>query len=165
MADSVPYTNGHSSPVASDTAMPSAPSPPSEDACSETQEAAAASSDGEGDADADGEEYEEDEPMEVDAETSEDAEGEADSDFGSDSPPPEEDRRRARSSTSQASSPRSKRKASVEDDFQANPELYGLRRSVRSLFIHRTFQLIVNQGRARPTRRIVGTLAWFCTSL
>ncbi|KAL5438051.1 hypothetical protein PMIN07_005582 [Paraphaeosphaeria minitans] len=139
MADSVPYMNGHSSPIASDTAMTSAPSPPSEDALSETQEPAAASSDEDGDADADGEEYEENEQMDIDAETSEDAEGEADSDFGSDSPPPEEDRRRARSSSSQGSSRPSKRKASVEDDFEANPELYGLRRS----------------GRARPSRRVV----------
>lgn len=136
MADSVPYTNGHSSPITFDTAVPSAPSPPSEDAASETQEAAAASSDEDGDADADGEEYDEDERMEVDAESSEeDAEGEADSDFGSDSPPPEEDRRRAGSSTSQESNRPSKRKASVEDDFEANPELYGLRRSVSDMLI------------------------------
>lgn len=132
MADTVPYTNGHLSPDASDDAMPSAPSPPSENALSDTQEPVAVSDQDE-DADADGEEYNEDEQMEVDAESSEDAEGEADSDFGSESPPPEEDRRRARSSTSQGSSRPSKRKASVEDVYLANPELYGLRRSVRGL--------------------------------
>lgn len=158
MADSVPYTNGHSSLVALDTAIPDAPSSPSEDAPSEPQEAAAASSDEDADADADGEEYHEEEQMEVDAESSEDAEGEADSDFGSDSPPPQEERRRAPSSTSQDSSRPSKRKASVEDVYSTNPELYGLRRSVSGLVLQSGIQLTVTQGRARPTRRIVSTL-------
>ncbi|KAJ4296768.1 ATP-dependent DNA helicase Hrp3 [Kalmusia sp. IMI 367209] len=131
---SIPYTNGHASPVALDAAIPSAFPPPSESELFDTKEPAASS-----DEDADGEEYNEEEQMEIDAESSEDAEGEADSDFGSDNVPQEEERRRARSSTSQGSSRPEKRKASVEDDFSSHPELYGLRRS----------------GRARLTRRIV----------
>lgn len=156
MADAAPYTNGHVSPVALDMTLPDAPSPSSEDTRSENQEAAAASSEEDENADADGEAYHEDEHMEVDAESSEDAEGEADSDFGSDSPPPAEDRHRAGSSTSQGSSRPSKRKASVEADIALNPELYGLRRSVRGIAPLKDHQLTVVQGRARPTRRIVG---------
>ncbi len=52
----------------------------------------------------------------------------------------------------------SKRKTSIEDDehIANNPELYGLRRSVCSIS-HGDYMswLTSNQGRARPTRRLV----------
>ncbi|KAF1956241.1 hypothetical protein CC80DRAFT_71737 [Byssothecium circinans] len=137
---SLPYTNGHTSPVTSDVQSPSAPSPPSEPENSDTHEAIANGTSS--DDDAPGEEYDEDEAMHDATDSSEDvdAEGEPDGDYDSETPPPERAAvSRARSSTSQESQRPPKRKASVEDDFAAHPELYGLRRS----------------GRARPTRRIV----------
>lgn len=88
------------------------------------------------DADAPGEEYDDDDEMAIDSSSSDDvdAEGEPDGDYDSDSPPSEQaESERARSSVSQDSTRPSKRKASSEKDdyITQNPELYGLRRSVR----------------------------------
>ncbi|KAF2637079.1 hypothetical protein P280DRAFT_492703 [Massarina eburnea CBS 473.64] len=131
---SIPFTNGHTSSVASDVQSPSAPSPPSDSENSDahpTDIANGASSD----EDAPGEEYDDDEEMGNATDSSEDvdAEGEPDGDYDSETPPPQRAvPNRARSSTSQDSRRPPKRKASVEDDFAAHPELYGLRRSVDS---------------------------------
>jgi chromodomain-helicase-DNA-binding protein 1 len=87
-----------------------------------------------------------------------DAEGEADGDYDSESPPPEQaESDDARSSISQESSRPSKRKASPggDDYITQNPELYGLRRSVRGIPHLHVYKLTVIQGRARPHRRVV----------
>lgn len=112
------------------------------------------------DEDAPGEEYDESPEMEVDSDSSEDvdAEGEPDGDYDSESPPPAQaDSSRSRSSTSQESRRPQKRKASVEEDsfITQNPELYGLRRSVRGIPPRYQTKLTMPQGRARLNRRIV----------
>jgi chromodomain-helicase-DNA-binding protein 1 len=114
-------------------AVPAAPSPPSGSDLSDTNEPIVngASSD----EDAPGEEYDEDVPMadETDSSSDVDAEGEPDGDYDSESPPPEQAAHsRAHSSTSQESQG-TKRKASNDDDYLRDPQLYGLRRSVRGL--------------------------------
>jgi chromodomain-helicase-DNA-binding protein 1 len=151
-------TNGHSSPLAINVAPASQLSPPSESELSDVKEnvVEAPSSD----EDAPGEAYDEDDEMQIDSDSSEDvdAEGEPDGDYDSETPPPVQvESSRARSSTSQESRRPPKRKASVEeDDFMTqNPELYGLRRSVRTSFAMQNMSLTEAQGRARPTRRIV----------
>jgi chromodomain-helicase-DNA-binding protein 1 len=73
-----------------------------------------------------------------------DAEGEPDGDYDSDSAPPaEDDASGADTSSSEESRRPPKRKASVEDDdyITQNPELYGLRRSVRTDVL-RSFHVI-----------------------
>jgi chromodomain-helicase-DNA-binding protein 1 len=117
------------------------------------------------DADAPGEEDDEDVEMAVDSDSSDDvdAEGEADGDYDSESPPPEQaESDDARSSVSQESSRPSKRKASPEGDdyITQNPELYGLRRSVRGIIRLFVRKLTVPQGRARPHRRVVSYFIW-----
>lgn len=92
----------------------------------------------------------------------EDAPGEEDADFDMESPLPEqhvtvEDHDRSSSDTN---SRPGKRKADMDDEeaFMAeNPELYGLRRSVRIVRISAlTLPLTPHhQGRAKPTRRVV----------
>ncbi|KAH7388799.1 chromodomain helicase-like protein [Pyrenochaeta sp. MPI-SDFR-AT-0127] len=139
---SLPYTNGHLSPLAVHVTSANSPSEHSDSDLSDAKEPVAA--DQASDADAPGEEYDEDEEIAVASDSSEDvdAEGEPDGDYDSDSPPSEQaESDRARSSISQESTRPPKRKASDErDDYiTQNPELYGLRRS----------------GRARPSRRIV----------
>ncbi|KAF2131439.1 hypothetical protein P153DRAFT_365028 [Dothidotthia symphoricarpi CBS 119687] len=139
---SLPFANGHTSPLGLNVMTANSPLQHSDSDLSDTREAAAA--DDASDADAPGEEYDEDEPMAVDSDSSEDvdAEGEPDGDYDSESPPSEQaESSRTRSSVSQESRIPSKRKASAEpDDYMTqNPELYGLRRS----------------GRARPSRRVV----------
>ena len=113
----------------------SEPSAHSDSELSDTREAAVEQSSS--DEDAPGEGDDEDEAMDVDSESSDDvdAEGEPDGDYDSETPPPEPAQGRARSSTSQESRRPLKRKASVEDDehMKHNPELYGLRRSVRCI--------------------------------
>jgi chromodomain-helicase-DNA-binding protein 1 len=111
------------------------------------------------DADAPGEEYDEDEEMAVASDSSQDvdAEGEPDGDYDSESPPSEQaESDRARSSSPESSRPL-KRKASDEgeDYIEQNPELYGLRRSVRGCHSPCVHKLTAAQGRARPSRRIV----------
>jgi chromodomain-helicase-DNA-binding protein 1 len=131
--DSLPYTNGHPSPLAVHVAPTNSPSPQSDSDLSDAREPAAAEPSS--DVDAPGEEYDEDEPMAVDSDSSADvdAEGEPDGDYDSDSPPSEHaPSSRAQSVSSQDSSRPPKRKASADkDDYMTqNPELYGLRRSV-----------------------------------
>lgn len=133
---SLPLTNGHGSPYAADTTMSNSLVPHSDSDISNTYEAAV--SEPASDADAPGEEDDEDVEMVQDSDSSDDvdAEGEADGDYDSESPPPEQaESDDARSSASQGSSRPSKRKASPEGDdyITQNPELYGLRRSVRGL--------------------------------
>ncbi|KAH8730976.1 P-loop containing nucleoside triphosphate hydrolase protein [Phaeosphaeriaceae sp. PMI808] len=140
--NSIPYTNGHISPLAVHTAPIHSPSQHSDSDISNAQEPAAVEPSS--DIDAPGEESDDDEPMADDSDSSADvdAEGEPDGDYDSDSPPSEHaPSSRAQSVSSQESSRPPKRKASVEqDDYMTqNPALYGLRRS----------------GRARPSRRIV----------
>jgi chromodomain-helicase-DNA-binding protein 1 len=75
----------------------------------------------------------------------EDAEGEVDGDYDSETPPPAQlESNRASSSSSEESRRPPKRKASVEDDdvISQNPELYGLRRSVRLISTHDLRSLI-----------------------
>jgi len=63
----------------------------------------------------------------------EDAEGEDDADYNSESPPRDDDAMRQEESESDVSPRPGKRKAEDGDDYmQQNPELYGLRRSVRT---------------------------------
>jgi chromodomain-helicase-DNA-binding protein 1 len=124
---------------------------------SESQEAAAI--DQASDVDAPGEEYDEDDEVAAASDSSEDvdAEGEPDGDYDSESPPSEQaESDRARSSSQESTRPR-KRKASdeKEDYIEQNPELYGLRRSVRGISSLHVHELTAVQGRARPSRRIV----------
>ncbi|RYN84148.1 Chromodomain helicase [Alternaria alternata] len=138
---SVPYTNGHLSPLAAHTATADSSSHHSDSEQSDSQEAAAV--DQASDVDAPGEEYDEDDEVAAASDSSDDvdAEGEPDGDYDSESPPSaQEESDRARSSSQESTRPR-KRKASdeKEDYIEQNPELYGLRRS----------------GRARPSRRIM----------
>lgn len=156
--DSLPYTNGHISPLAVHVAPNQSPSEHSDSDLSDAHEPAAAAPSS--DLDAPGEEYDDDEPAAADSDSSEDvdAEGEPDADYDSDSPPSEHaPSSPAHSVSSQESSRPLKRKASADkDDYMTqNPELYGLRRSVRVLNHPTEFWLTVAQGRARPTRRIV----------
>ncbi|KAL6155911.1 ATP-dependent DNA helicase Hrp3 [Exserohilum turcicum] len=138
---SLPYTNGHLSPLAAHMTIADSSSQHSDSDASDAKEHTAAAQ--ASDVDAPGEEYEEDEEMAAASDSSEDvdAEGEPDGDYDSESPPSEQaESDRARSSSQESSRP-SKRKASAEKDdyIEQNPELYGLRRS----------------GRARPSRRVV----------
>jgi len=71
---------------------------------------------------------------EVDGDDDEDAPGEEDEDFDEDTPPPADISGMSHDRSSEESSPRpGKRKADVDDEdyIKQNPELYGLRRSVR----------------------------------
>jgi chromodomain-helicase-DNA-binding protein 1 len=112
------------------------------------------------DVDAPGEEYDEDDDVAAASDSSEDvdAEGEPDGDYDSESPPSEQaESDHAPSSSSQGSRRPPKRKASSdkEDYIEQNPELYGLRRSVRGSRQLNVQELISFQGRARPSRRVV----------
>ncbi|KAF1837555.1 hypothetical protein BDW02DRAFT_565846 [Decorospora gaudefroyi] len=138
---SLPYTNGHLSPLAAHTMTADTPSQHTDSDLSDARQPVAV--DQASDADAPGEEYDEDEEMAAASDSSEDvdAEGEPDGDYDSESLPSEQaESDHARSSSPESSRPL-KRKASdeKEDYIEQNPELYGLRRS----------------GRARPSRRIV----------
>ncbi|KNG48688.1 chromodomain helicase [Stemphylium lycopersici] len=138
---SLPYTNGHLSPLATHMATADSSSSHSDNDSSDAKEHAAA--DQASDVDAPGEEYDEEEDVAAASDSSEDvdAEGEPDGDYDSESPPSEQaESDRARSSSQESSRP-TKRKATdeKEDYIEQNPELYGLRRS----------------GRARPSRRVV----------
>lgn len=89
----------------------------------------------------------------------EDADGSDDADYDAGSPPSRAsvDSRRSSVSSEGSSVPR-KRKANVNDEqyMQENPELYGLRRSVRQIpSASSRAHADMTQGRARPTRRIV----------
>jgi chromodomain-helicase-DNA-binding protein 1 len=126
-------SNGHGSPLVARPASTNGRASPSDSDLSDSHEPAAHDA---SDADAPGEEYDSNDEMAVDSDSSNDvdAEGEPDGDYDSDSPPSEQaESERARSSVSQDSSRPSKRKASAEKDdyITQNPELYGLRRSVR----------------------------------
>ncbi len=152
---SLPYTNGHLSPVAVPAMSADSPLQLSDSDLSDTREPAAAEPTS--DADAPGEEYDEDEDMAAASDSSDDvdAEGEPDGDYDSDSPPSEQaesDHDHGRSSSSQASRRPAKRKASVEkDDYMTqNPELYGLRRSVRYYFPRYLHELTVAIGSCPP---------------
>jgi len=156
---SMPYTNGHAAPLTVQVATPHSPHPHDDSDLSDAQEPAAPEPSS--DVDAPGEEDDDDEPMAVQSDSSGDvdAEGEPDADYDSDSPPSEQAQSsRAQSVSSQESSSRPlKRKASSEkDDYMTrDPELYGLRRSVRGMSGVRGNVLTSDQGRARPHRRIV----------
>ncbi|KAI1566732.1 chromo domain-containing protein 1 [Pyrenophora tritici-repentis] len=131
---SLPYTNGHLSPLVAHMTTADSSSPQADSDLSDAREAAAA--DQASDVDAPGEEYDEDEEMATASDSSEDvdAEGEPDGDYDSDSPPSERaESNRARSSSEESTRP-TKRKASEEKEYpmEQNPELYGLRRSGRA---------------------------------
>lgn len=91
----------------------------------------------------------------------EDAPGEEDADFDEVTPPPEQaDAAHRAPSSSESSSRSGKRKAEEVDDeayMKQNPELYGLRRSVRIDGLNQTFTTLTCclQGRAKPARRVV----------
>jgi chromodomain-helicase-DNA-binding protein 1 len=129
-----PLTNGHTTPLPLTTA-PGDHSPHSDSDLSDDRDAVAVRP--LSDEDAPGEDYNQDEEMGIEPESSEDedAEGEPDGDYDSETlPPAEQDALRSRSSSSQESQRPLKRKAGAEEDdyMTQNPELYGLRRSVRS---------------------------------
>ena len=97
--------------------------------------------------------------------SSEDAMGSEDGEYDLEPPipPPHREATSESPCSTQSSSTYGKRKASVEpDDYNENPELYGLRRSV---CLSDTRQTNITdfsaQGRARPTRRIVGAPCTF----
>jgi chromodomain-helicase-DNA-binding protein 1 len=151
--DSLPYTNGHISPVAVHAALAQSSDQHSDSDLSDAQEPAAAEPSS--DVDAPGEEYDDDEPAAADSDVSDDvdAEGEPDGDYDSDSPPSEHaPSSRARSSSSQESSRPLKRKVSADkDDYMTqNPELYGLRRSVSVGYNRCKFSLTVSLGSCPP---------------
>jgi chromodomain-helicase-DNA-binding protein 1 len=157
--DSLPYTNGHISPLAVHAAPARSSSQHSDSDLSDAREPAAPEPSS--DIDAPGEEDDDDERMAADSDSSADvdAEGEPDGDYDSDSPPSEHaPSSRAQSVSSQESSRPLKRKASAdkEDYMTRDPELYGLRRSVSAHRYLCKFLLTTLQGRARPSRRIVG---------
>jgi chromodomain-helicase-DNA-binding protein 1 len=124
---------------------------------SDTQEAAAV--DQASDVDAPGEEYDEDDEVAAASDSSEDvdAEGEPDGDYDSESPPSEQaESDRARSSSEESRRPPKRKASSEKEDYiEQNPELYGLRRSVRGISSLHVHELIPTQGRARPSRRVV----------
>lgn len=158
---SLPYTNGHISPLAVHVVAADSPSEHSDSDLSDANEPAVI--DAASDADAPGEEYDEDEHIVAASDSSADvdAEGEPDGDYDSDSPPSEQaESDGAQSSMSHDSQRPPKRKASAEkeDYITQNPELYGLRRSVRDGRASYVQKLTVTQGRARPSRRIVSYL-------
>jgi chromodomain-helicase-DNA-binding protein 1 len=157
--DSLPYTNGHATPLAVHVAPDHSSSADSDSDVSDAREPAAPEPSS--DVDAPGEEDDDEQPMAADSDSSadEDAEGEPDGDYDSDSPPSEHaPSSRAQSVSSQESSRPLKRKASADkDDYMTrDPELYGLRRSVSGSHSPCKNLLTVLQGRARPSRRIVG---------
>ena len=99
---------------------------------------------------------------EMDDDEDEDAPGEEDADYEMASPTQEaaDEMQRDRSLSSSEEDVRSgKRKPEVDDEeyMKQNPELYGLRRSVRTLHCAslRSSLTCCQQGRARPTRRVV----------
>src|SRR4051812_38193128 len=113
---SLPYTNGHLSPLAAHMATADSPSPQADSDSSDAKEHVVA--DQASDVDAPGEEYDEDEEMAAASDSSEDvdAEGEPDGDYDSDSPPSEQaESDRARSSSPESTRP-VKRKASDEKE-------------------------------------------------
>lgn len=133
-AGALPFSNGRISPTGASVISANGHASPSDSDLSDSNEPAAQPA---SDADAPGEDYDDDDDdMAADSSSSDDvdAEGEPDGDYDSDSPPSEQaESDRALSTVSQDSSRPSKRKASAErDDYiTQNPELYGLRRSVR----------------------------------
>lgn len=131
---SLPIVNGHGSPLAHNVTNVDDEDAPSESELSDpTNRAAAALSPS-----SDAQSPVQDEDNEVDALSdsshSEDAEGSEDGDYESETPPAQSDNEEVDRSSSEDSQRPRKRKASVEDDeyINQNPELYGLRRSVRS---------------------------------
>ena len=130
-----PLTNGHLSPLAASVTNADNESHHSDSELSDVKEAIAedVSSSEEAQEDV----YNGDEQGFATSDSSEDvdAEGEPDGDYDSETPPPvQRNASRARTSTSEESRRSSKRKASVDyDDISQNPDLYGLRRSVRSI--------------------------------
>jgi len=97
--------------------------------------------------------------------TSDDALGSDDGEYDMEDSPPAAANAASSSSSRRSSQSQAlgKRKAVTdEDDYTQNPELWGLRRSVRPLLIllHKPFPLTLSlQGRARPSRRIVRNLS------
>lgn len=129
---SLPIVNGHGSPLAHNVTNADDEDAPSESELSDpTNRAGAPISLG-----SDDQSPVHDEDNDVDAESShsEDAEGSEDGDYESETPLAQSDDQEVDRSSSEDSQRPRKRKASVEDDeyITQNPELYGLRRSVRS---------------------------------
>jgi len=97
--------------------------------------------------------------------TSDDALGSDDGEYDmEDSPPAAANAASSSSSRRSSQSPAlGKRKAVTdEDDYMQNPELWGLRRSVRPLLFNHQKPLpltLLFQGRARPSRRVVRNLS------
>lgn len=131
---SLPIVNGHGSPLAHNVTNADDEDAPSESELSDpTNRAGAPISPG-----SDDQSPVHDEDNDVDALSesshSEDAEGSEDGDYESETPLAQSDDQEVDRSSSEDSQRPRKRKASVEDDeyITQNPELYGLRRSVRS---------------------------------
>lgn len=88
----------------------------------------------------------------------EDAEGEADADYEFETAPPAESNAQEAESSSEEEPRRSlKRPASAEDDdyMMNNPELYGLRRSVRSPYIPYKSTQLISSDRAVLDQTVV----------
>lgn len=155
----MPYTNGHTTPIAVHMVPTTTLSQHSDSDLSDAQEPVAV--DLSSDIDAPGEDDDDDDDAAAarsDSSADVDADGEPDGDYDSDSPPSEHaPSSRARSLSSQGSPRPLKRKASEDKDsyMTQNPELYGLRRSVRGIADSQVLKLTAAQGRARPSRRIV----------
>lgn len=155
---SFPLTNGYPSPVAAEATGIHSRSAHSESDHSATERPAAVGASSDEDGLAEDQDGDVDMASDTESSSEEDADGETDGDYESDSAPPVEvDGRRSRSSSSASSTRPPKRKVSVTDDehITQNPELYGLRRSVRGHGSRPNLETNTCQGRARPTRRIV----------
>lgn len=128
-------SNGHASPIVEDVAITNNQTPRSESDLSDLQEVPGLESHPVHDQD---DEESMDDTMHdmatSESDQEEDVEGEDDADFDIETPPAETGALRRASSSSHDSSRPAKRKASMDDDefMMQNPELYGLRRSVRT---------------------------------
>lgn len=163
-------TNGHSSEADADLLKPSLQPQRSESDLSETNDIPTTTLSP--DAPQDGVHSDDDAIHDMatsELDEDEDAPGEEDADFDEVTPPPEQaDAAHRAPSLSESSSRSGKRKAEEVDDeayMKQNPELYGLRRSVRVDGLHRTFSPLTCclQGRAKPARRVVRAHPWTST--
>jgi len=161
--------NGHVSEVAFDSREPSEQPPRSESELSDVNDTSTALPHQQEEVHSDDDAIHDMATSEMDED--EDAPGEEDADYDAETPPPEQsDGMRHDRSSSEESVRSGKRRTQVDDEelMKQNPELYGLRRSVSNLSPASHSQLLTRcqQGRARPTRRVVRalptqhTLAW-----
>lgn len=149
---SISLSNGHLSPLAQNVATPNNAHSPSDSDLSEVAEnldVVATSTEQIG---------ESMKEMEMSESDDVDAEGSDDADYDLDFPPRQRRSSEPDHSSSAESAPSRKRKAPDENDLiLQNPELYGLRRSVRAAdaSLAQDYADLPCQGRARQTNRLV----------